>query len=69
MELGARSRIRTKPLVKDRWDGINGSRKGPGKIFGHRKYWDKLTENIRDLEKPPRWEHPCIKWETPAEEA
>ena len=30
MELAARSRVRTKPLVKDRWDGIDGSQKGPG---------------------------------------
>ena len=38
MELAARSRVRTKPLVKDRWDGVDGSRRGPGKVVGHRKY-------------------------------
>ena len=38
-ELAARSRVRTKPLVKDTWDGIDGNQKGPGKVVGHRKYW------------------------------
>ena len=37
VELAARSRIRTKPLVKDRWDGIDGSQKVPGKIVAHRR--------------------------------
>ena len=52
MELAARSRVRTKPLVKDRWDGIDGSQRGPGKVVGHQRYWDKFTEEIGELEKP-----------------
>ena len=57
MELAARSRVRTKPLVKDRWDGIDGSQKGPGKVVGHRRYWDKFTEGIGKLEGPPQREN------------
>ena len=53
MELAARSRVRTKPLVEDRWDGIDGSQRGPGKVVGHRRYWDKFAEGIGELEKPP----------------
>ena len=63
MELAARSRVRTKPLVKDRWDGIDGSQRGPGKVIGHRRYWDKFTEEIGELEKPPQRENSWIEWE------
>ena len=35
IELAARFRIRAKPPVNDRWGGINGSQKGPGKVVGH----------------------------------
>ena len=38
MELAARSMVRTKPLVKERWDGIDGRQRGPGKVVGHRRY-------------------------------
>ena len=60
MELAARSSVRTKPLVKDRWDGIDGSQRGPGKVVGHRRYWDKFTEEIGVLEKPPQQENSWI---------
>ena len=63
MELAARSRVRTKPLVKDRWDGIDGSQKGPGKVVGHRRYWDKFTEGIGKLVGPPQRENSWIEWE------
>ena len=63
MELAARSRVRTKPLVKDRWDGIDGSHKGPGKVVGHLRYWDKFTEGIGKLEGPPQTENSWIEWE------
>ena len=63
MELAARSRARTKPLVKDTWDGINGSQKGPGKVVGHRKYWDKFIEEIGKLERPPQRENSWLEWE------
>ena len=69
MELAARSRVRTKPLVKDRWDGIDGSQKGPGKVVGHRRYWDKFTEGIGKLEGPPQRENSWIEWEFPEGEA
>ena len=61
MELAARSRVRTKPLVKDRWDGIDGSQRRPGKVVGHRRYWDKFTEEIGELERPPQWENSWIE--------
>ena len=64
MELAARSRVRTKPLVKDRWDGIDGSQRGPGKVVGHWRYWDKFTEEIGELEKPFQRENSWIKWES-----
>ena len=38
MELVARSRIRTKPLVKERWDGIDGNQKEPGKVDVHQRH-------------------------------
>ena len=63
MELAARSRVRTKPLVKDRWDGIDGSQKGPGKVVGHRRYWDKFTEEIGKLEGPPQQDNSWMEWE------
>ena len=69
MELAARSSVRTKPLVKDRWDGIDGSQKGPGKVVGHRRYWDKFTEEIGVLEKPLQWENSWIEWESSVGEA
>ena len=69
MELAARSRVRTKPLVKDRWDGIDGSQRGPGKVVGHRRYWDKFTEEIGELEKPPQRENSWIEWEASEGEA
>ena len=69
MELAARSRVRTKPLVKDRWDGIDGSQKGPGKVVGHRRYWDKFTEGIGRLEGPPQRENSWLEWEFLEEEA
>ena len=69
MELAARSRVRTKPLVKDRWDGIDGNQKGPGKVVGHRKYWDKFTEGIGKLEGPPQRENSWLEWEFLEEEA
>ena len=69
MELAARSRVRTKPLVKDRWDGIDGSQKGPGKVVGHRRYWDKFTEGIGKLEGPPQRENSWVEWEFPEGEA
>ena len=62
MKLAARSRVRTKPLVKDRWDGIDGSQREPGKVVGHGRYWDKFTEDIGELEKPPQQENCWIKW-------
>ena len=69
MELAARSRVRTKPLVKDRWDGIDGNQKGPGKVVGHRRYWDKFTEGIGKLEGPPQRENSWLEWEFLEEEA
>ena len=63
MELAARSRVRAKSLVKDRWDGIDGSQKGPGEVVGHRRYWDKFTEEIGKLEGPPQWENSWMEWE------
>ena len=69
MELAARSRVRTKPLVKDRWDGNDGSQKGPGKVVGHRRYWDKFTEYIGELERPHQWENSWIVWEASEGEA
>ena len=63
MELAARSRVRTKLLVKDRWDGIDGSQIGPGKVVGHRRYWNKFTEEIGELEKSPQGENSWIEWE------
>ena len=69
MELAARSRVRTKPLVKDRWDGIDGNQKGPGKVVGHRRYWDKFTEGIGRLEGPPQRENSWLEWEFLEEEA
>ena len=69
MELAARSRVRTKPLVKDRWDGIDGNQKGPGKVVGHRRYWDKFTEGIGRLEGPPQRENSWVEWEFLEEEA
>ena len=63
MELLARSRVRKKPLVKDRWDGIDGSQRGPEKVVGHQRYWDKFTEEIGVLEKPPQRENSWIEWE------
>ena len=69
MELAARSRVRTKPLVKDRWDAIDGSQRGPGKVVGHRRHWDKFTEEIGVLEKPPQRENSWIEWESSVEEA
>ena len=64
MELATRSRVRTKPLVKDRLDGINGSQRGPGKVVGHRRYWDKFTKEIEELEKPLQQENSWIEWES-----
>ena len=69
MEMAARSRTRTKPLVKDRWDGIDGSQKGPSKVVGRRRYRGKFTEGIGELENPPQWEHSWIEWGTQGEEA
>ena len=63
MELAARARVRTKPLAKERWDGIDGSHKGTGKVVGHRRYWDKFTEEIGKLEGPPQLENSWIEWE------
>ena len=57
MELAAISRVRTKPLIKDSWDGIDGSQRRPGKVFGHRRYWDKFTEEIGKLEGLPQREN------------
>ena len=62
MELAARSRVRTKLLVMDRWDGIDGSRKGPGKVVGHGRYWNKFTEEIGKLEGPPQRENSWKEW-------
>ena len=66
-ELAARSRLRTRYILKDTWDGIAvaGS---ISKYMGHRGYWDNYTFGVRDIENPTVKGHSWIEWEDILEE-
>ena len=59
-EMALRARIRTKPFLKDTWDGI------PIKeniIRGHRGLWDKIGTGIGNIEPPPKSDHSWTRWD------
>ena len=64
-EMALRARIRTKPLLKDIWDGLPIRGKT---IRGHRGIWDKLGKGLGNPEQPPRYDHSWTEWDEPDEE-
>ena len=64
-EIALRARIRTRPLLKDTWDGlpIKGN-----ELKGHRSILDKAGNGLGNPEKPPRYDHSWTEWDEPNEE-
>ena len=59
-EMALRARIRTKPFLRDSWDGIPIKE---NTIKGHRGFWDKIGTGIRNTEPPPKKDHSWTEWD------
>ena len=64
-ELALRARIRTRPFLRDTWDGIPIKGNEPK---GHKSIWDKLGKGLGNPEQPPRYDHAWTVWDEPEEE-